>query len=140
MTSKVNLEKVESIPKSIDEGILYVSERFKVAAHLCPCGCLTKIITPLGPHEWSLSVKAGKPSLYPSVGNWQLPCRTHYWIRDGKIEWSYSWTDKEIKHGRAREQKKLKEYYSSKNRGVKKPFWRRFLKWIEQKWFYYTSA
>ena len=51
MNSKIQLMLVESMPKSIEPGILYVSERFMVAAHMCPCGCENKIVTPLGASE-----------------------------------------------------------------------------------------
>ena len=26
--------------------------------------------------------------LYPSIGNWQFPCRSHYWIRRNRIIWA----------------------------------------------------
>ena len=35
------------IPDELSEDILYVSMENKLAAHLCPCGCGEKIITPL---------------------------------------------------------------------------------------------
>lgn len=107
----IKLLHVQYLPKDLDEGVLYVSKEFEVAGHLCPCGCKNKIITPIGKTEWSYSERKGKPSLYPSLGNWQLPCRSHYWITKGVIEWSYQWSDQQIKAGAEAEAKQKENYY-----------------------------
>jgi hypothetical protein len=65
-----------------------VSQRYSVAAHLCACGCGEKVVTPLSPAEWQVRVQGGLPSLHPSIGNWSMACRSHYWIRNGRIVWS----------------------------------------------------
>jgi len=132
MNIKIELRRVEFIPKVLESEILYVSERFKVAAHLCPCGCGTKIVTPLGPCEWSFSLKRGKPTLDPSVGNWQIPCKSHYWIRNGRIEWSYTWTEEEIQDGRNRERARRELYYQEKA-SQKPSVWKRLKKWFSKK-------
>lgn len=130
MNSDIRLRNVEFIPKILDEGILYVSRRFNVAAHICPCGCGTKVITPLGPCEWTLSEKKGKPTLDPSIGNWQIPCRSHYWITNGDIEWSYSWTDEQVENKHKMDQTKLESYYRKKNKSGKISLWKRLKNWI----------
>ena len=130
MNSKIHLMFVEFIPKSLETGTLYVSERFKVAAHMCPCGCGNKIVTPLGPAEWSFSEKNGKPTLSPSIGNWQIPCRSHYWIRAGEIEWSYEWSEEKIEAGRKRDRARLEAYIKQKEHAKKQPIWRRFVNWL----------
>jgi len=130
MNSKIELMLVEFIPESLEMGILYVSERFKVAAHLCPCGCENKIVTPLGPREWSFHEKNGKPTLSPSVGNWQIPCRSHYWIRGGQIEWSDQWTNEKIEAGRIRDHARLRLYMTAKERVRKGSFWERIKTWF----------
>jgi len=130
MNSKIQLRKGEFIPKTLEVGILYVSERFNVAAHICPCGCGTKIITPLGPYEWSFSEKKGRPSLFPSIGNWQIPCRTHYWITNGQIKWSYPWTKEQIEVGRNKEQARRELYYQKKDQPRKETFWGRIKNWV----------
>jgi hypothetical protein len=116
MFNKIRLQKVKYLPTELEPGILYVSLKYGVAGHLCPCGCENKIITPLDPTEWHLTIKKGKPSLYPSIGNWQLPCKSHYWITDGEIEWSYKWTQEQILAGRIEENKKRELYYEKLNR------------------------
>lgn len=95
----------------MDSGFLYVSKRYGIAGHLCPCGCGNKIITPLSETEWCLKVKKGKPTLYPSIGNWQLPCKSHYWIINGEILWSVQWTEEQIIAGWDAEEQGREFYY-----------------------------
>ena len=76
MVNIVTLERVKYLPRELLPGTLYVSKEFAVAGHLCACGCGSKVITPLGPAEWTFSERKGRPTLRPSVGNWQLPCRS----------------------------------------------------------------
>lgn len=109
---RFRLERVHYMPKVIEPGVLYASEEFGAAAHLCACGCGAKIRTPLGPTEWRLKESAEGPSLSPSVGNWQQPCRSHYWIWRGRVEWYGDWTEKQIEEGRHREQQRREMYFS----------------------------
>lgn len=134
MKSKIILQRVHYMPKAFEPGILYVSEEFSVAGHLCPCGCGNKIITPLGPTDWKFVEEDGKATLDPSIGNWQIPCRSHYWITDGEIDWSYQWTDRQIRAGRKAEKKRTKAYYKKLDRKRKKQSaFARFVNWIRKK-------
>lgn len=127
----IKLIRVHYMPKELEPGILYVSEEFGVAGHLCPCGCNNKIITPLGPTDWSLTVIRDRPTLYPSIGNWQIPCRSHYWITNGLVEWSYQWTEKQILNGRQYEEEQRKSYYHNLERKRKKQsFWGLLVSWF----------
>lgn len=101
------------MPKQLKPGILYVSEKFGTAAHLCACGCGAKIRTPLGPTEWALQDTASGPSLWPSVGNWQQACQSHYIIQGGKIIWAATWTPEQIASGRHGEEQRRKAYYDA---------------------------
>jgi hypothetical protein len=60
--------------------------QYETAVHLCACGCGTKVVTPFGPHDWILTFD-GSVSLRPSVGNGQQPCRSHYNVRNDRIDW-----------------------------------------------------
>jgi hypothetical protein len=116
------------MPKVLEAGLLYVSEEFEVAGHLCACGCGNKVITPLGPTEWSFTEEDGEPTLSPSIGSWQLPCQSHYWITAGRVMWASKWTQEQIERGRKAEEEALREYYGA--RMIKKPgrlsaLWRR---------------
>ena len=110
----VKLERVQYLPKQLSPGILYVSEKYSVAGHLCACGCGNKVITPLGPAEWSFSQRDGSPSLWPSIGNWQLPCRSHYIISNGNISWAGAWSEAAILSGRRAEEQRRAAYYEQR--------------------------
>lgn len=124
---KIRLERVHFMPKDLKPGVLYVSEEFGAAAHLCPCGCGTKIRTPLGPTEWSLEETTKGPSLHPSVGNWQQACQSHYLIYKGKIIWCKKWTREQIAAGYLDEEERSLAYYDAldRKRGRSlRSFWR----------------
>jgi Family of unknown function (DUF6527) len=78
---------VKIIPEPTEEGYLYISLDYRTAIHRCACGCGREIITPLAPKSWRLEFDGEAVSLYPSIGNWQLPCRSHYFIIRNKVEW-----------------------------------------------------
>ena len=127
---RIKLQHVHYMPKELKPGILYVSEEFCTAAHLCACGCGSKVRTPLGPTEWSLEETGNGPTLRPSVGNWQLACRSHYWIYRGDIKWAANWTPVEVAAGHRAEEKRRYAYYETldhQHGGLIKRFWR----WIK---------
>lgn len=111
---RLRLERVHYMPKVLEPGVLYASEEFGAAAHLCACGCGAKIRTPLGPTEWRLEETHDGPSLSPSVGNWQQPCRSHYWIWRGDVEWHGDWTEAQVQAGRHREHQRRQAYFSER--------------------------
>ena len=108
---KIKIERVRTMPAKLKLGVLYVSDEFGTAAHLCACGCGSKIRTPLGPTEWSLRESATGPTLSPSIGNWQKPCRSHYLINDGAVVWAGDMSNEKILAGRAAEQQRREDYY-----------------------------
>jgi hypothetical protein len=113
---KIELQRVHYMPKELKPGVLYVSEEFGIAAHLCACGCGSKVRTPLGPTEWSVEETKSGPSLSPSVGNWQQACQSHYWIDRGEIKWARKWTPEQIATGRQREEERRHAYYDALDR------------------------
>src|SRR6266487_2782489 len=102
---------VEFIPDELKDGNIYVSIPYATCAHKCFCGCGSKVVTPLGPTDWKLIFDGDSVSLYPSIGNWNLQCRSHYWIRNNKIVWAPKWTQKEIDAGRAYERSTKERHY-----------------------------
>ena len=86
---------VEFIPKELDDGVLYISDRFKTASHMCCCGCGQKVVTPLNPAKWHLTDHGPTVSLRPSIGLGALPCRSHYWIRRSRVDWYSPMTEYE---------------------------------------------
>ena len=112
----MELQRVEFMPKELKPGILYVSEKYSTAAHLCACGCGAKIRTPLGPTEWEFENTKRGPSLWPSIGNWQQRCQSHYIIRKGEVVWADRWTPEQIRAGRESEQARRQAYYEAFDR------------------------
>lgn len=103
---------VEYIPEQLQPGVLYVSLTFTTVAHLCCCGCGSKIVTPLSPDDWRLTFNGATVSLAPSIGNWSYPCRSHYWIHEGTIRWARQWTPAQVHAARARRSQHQPEHSS----------------------------
>jgi hypothetical protein len=130
---EIILLKVQYLPNVLQPGILYVSHEYSVAGHICPCGCGSKIITPLGVSEWSFEETDHLATLYPSIGNWQLPCKSHYWIRKGTIEWSYQFDDEQIEAVYRREEKdRIRRFENVEQNTGNLTLWARFRKWISK--------
>jgi len=127
---KFEMQRVHYMPKDLKPGVLYVSEEFSTAAHLCACGCGSKIRTPFGPTEWTLEESNSGPTLKPSIGNWQQACRSHYWIFQGEIIWADQWMAEQIAAGRQEEESRRKVYFDALSRqhvGLLARLWR----WIK---------
>lgn len=101
---------VEYVPATLAEGVLYVSMTYKTTVHLCACGCGNKVVLPLSPAEWRLTYDGEVVSLRPSVGNWEFPCQSHYWIASNRIDWATAWSKKQIAAGRRRDVADLDSY------------------------------
>src|SRR4051812_41915563 len=80
-------EFVEYVPENLEERTLYVSVKFKTVLHKCCCGCGREVVTPLSPTGWKLTFDGETISLRPSIGSWNLPCQSHYWIEDNTARW-----------------------------------------------------
>lgn len=113
---RFEMQRVHYMPKELKPGVLYVSEEFDIAMHLCACGCGSKVKTPLGPTEWSVQETKSGPSLRPSVGNWQQACQSHYWINRGEVEWATRRTPEEIAASRRCEEDRRRAYYKALDR------------------------
>ncbi len=125
-TMQIRVQHVQFVPNVLEPGILYVSKEFEIAVHLCACGCGSKVKTPLGPVDWSLRESRNGPSLYPSIGNWQHECRSHYWIRNGKVVRAPQWTPEQIIAGREAEKGRRTAYYEglyARRPGIIRQLW-----------------
>ena len=109
-------EFVEFIPDDVKEGVLYISIRYGTATHRCPSGCGEIVVTPIKPTDWTLIWNGESVSLYPSIGNWSLPCKSHYWIRENKIVWARKWDTSEIELGREIDARNKARYFDRKKR------------------------
>lgn len=109
--SSVEVEFVEFIPDELREQTLYVSIPFTTAAHKCACGCGEEVVTPLSPTGWKLIFDGETVSLEPSIGNWGLPCESHYWIGRNRIHWAAHWEQDRVEASRqARRAERKRDY------------------------------
>jgi hypothetical protein len=126
----IKLQKVHYMPNEFDQGILYMSKEFGIAGHLCACGCGNKVMTPLGPTEWSVKGEEYRPSVRPSIGNGQLPCKSHYIIHNGKILWCNP-IDEDITMAHISIADKTRNDYYTKRQSNNK-IWNRFKNWLNR--------
>ena len=104
-------EFVEFIPEELEIETLYVSPKYRTLMHLCCCGCGRKVVTPLSPAAWKLTFDGVSITLHPSIGNWNLPCKSHYWIDRNRVVWAGQWTLSQIQAGHEAEARARAEYY-----------------------------
>lgn len=125
MTRQMELrhEFVDFIPENLEQGILYISRKYSTAAHLCCCGCGLEVVTPLNDAKWSVIEKEGTVSLYPSIGNWSFPCKSHYWITSGKVSWARELSYERIEAIKLRDQKAVASLAKEQSRVAKLQDW-----------------
>ncbi|MCY4477381.1 MAG: DUF6527 family protein [Gammaproteobacteria bacterium] len=119
---------VEDMPSIIQPHTFYISMQHRLTEHLCACGCGTEVSLPLGPSEWRIEGEEAGISLHPSVGNWRLPCKSHYVIHNSTTHWRETWTAQQISAGRARDQ-------NAKNREIAAN--RRLMPWWLRIWYWF---
>ncbi len=108
---KLKHKFVKSIPDSLKDGILYISIEYATAIHKCCCGCGSEVVTPFSPTDWELIFNGKTVSLSPSIGNWSLPCQSHYWITNNEVKWAPKWSKGKIKLNNSKDKLRKKNYY-----------------------------
>ncbi len=114
------LAKVHYVPATLEPGVLYVSEEYKIAMHLCACGCGNKVPVSLGPAGWTVKERNGRPTIRPSIGSGQLPCQSHYFITDGRVDWLRAMSAAQTVAALKSDHSRREAYYRDLNR---KPRW-----------------
>jgi hypothetical protein len=124
---------VDGIPKVLEEGVLYISDQYGTASHNCACGCGLRVVTPLTPTDWKvIREKDGSVSVFPSIGNSDYPCESHYWIRRNKIEWTPQLSRAEIEAGREFDRAQRAAYFADV--GASDRNWlRKIIDWIKRR-------
>jgi hypothetical protein len=77
---------VDRIPKQLQAGFVYHNIDFELAGLLCPCGC-GHAITLLVPDSHQLSLSHGKLTIEPSIAVCDAPCKSHFYIHEGQVDW-----------------------------------------------------
>lgn len=124
----VVVQHVEFMPADLAEGVLYVSLPFATATHLCCCGCGLRVVTPLSPVDWVLREEQRGPTLVPSISNSDYPCRSHYWITRGEVEWSYQLSPRQVEMSREYTAR-ARQTYAAATQGRRTPVQRNALPW-----------
>ena len=128
-------EFVEYIPAEGEDlvpGTIYISMKHKTVVYRCPCGCgkLSEFI--LDPIRFRIEYDGRSVTFRPSIGNSNLECRSHYWIRENQIHWCAPMEDWETEQAQRRELAsalKAREKDENQRKGSIGYLWARFLKW-----------
>ena len=84
---------------ALEDGVLYVvdaeDQKEQFVEFNCPCGCGKTVWIPYykqGQQKemypaWSFKEENKKVTLSPSILSSGFPCRSHYFIRDNRIQW-----------------------------------------------------
>ena len=114
-------EFIELAPPVLEDGVLYISQKYKTTMHKCCCGCGETVVLQLTPAHWQLSMQGGRASLSPSVGNWGMRCQSHYWIRNNQVVWAKALSARQIALVRTRDKRDqathIARVNASKSRG-----------------------
>jgi len=107
---------VEFIPEMLEADTLYISITYCTAIHLCVCGCGNEVVTPLSPTDWELIFNGETVSLSPSIGNWNFPCKSHYYIKRNFVRFARKWHQEEIKENQENDRKQKIKFFKKKKR------------------------
>ncbi|MGA3266498.1 MAG: DUF6527 family protein [Verrucomicrobiota bacterium] len=113
---KLSHKFVKTVPETLEDGVIYVSVEYATAIHKCCCGCGNQVVTPFSPTDWQLVFDGKTISLSPSIGNWNFPCRSHYWITNNVVKWAPKWSKAEIEAGRKKDEIYKKAYQKKQKR------------------------
>ena len=144
--TKLEHQFVQHIPERLEQGVLYVSIEYGTAVHSCCCGCGEEVVTPFTPTDWKMTFDGETISLWPSVGNWHIECRSHYIIDRGLVIEASPWTDEQIENEHRRDKSAKARFYgtetnvdsdkpvflSSDSIRETKGFWARIKRWVDR--------
>lgn len=142
--SAIKPQFVEFIPEQLSEGVLYISAKYKIALHLCCCGCRQEVVTPLSPAEWQVRKDGDVVSLSPSIGNWSFACRSHYWIERNRVRPAAAMSARQIEAVRQKDRRDKARHIDEINLAKQErrtpgpshspgqPWWRKVLAAIQQ--------
>lgn len=104
-------------------GNLYISSKYSIAGHICPCGCGREVVTKLSPARWRITFD-GEVSLWPSVAAAGMPCNSHYFITRGEVDWRRDLTAAQAVRAREADRRAMDKHRATQD-GLVKRLWRR---------------
>jgi hypothetical protein len=121
---------IDAAPEPLEEGVLYISTKYANVLHLCCCGCGAEVVTPLSPARWHITFDGETVSLWPSVGSWSQPCRSHYIIRDNAIIECARWGERRIADGQAADRRAIGQHLGMNDPEAETSLVRKILGWL----------
>lgn len=105
----------EFIPRKedLEDDVLYISLEYGTIIHKCCCGCGKEVVTPLSPTDWKLTYDGETITLFPSIGNWNFDCQSHYWIKNSKVIMAGKLSKSEIEKGRQYDKYSKQKYFNN---------------------------
>ena len=86
--NKFEVQFVDKIPSELKDGIIYICISCNVVVHKCACGCGDKTVTPIDKkYGWEFIYDGQAITLRPSIGNFNIPCKSHYYIIENRVDW-----------------------------------------------------
>jgi hypothetical protein len=83
---------VDRIPKELSPSVVYHNVDFELGAMLCACGCGHRVDL-LVPDSHQIYSESGLATIRPSIAVCDAPCKSHYFVSAGRIEWLPAFTD-----------------------------------------------
>jgi hypothetical protein len=77
---------VDRIPRELSEGVVYHNKDFELGAMLCACGCGHRVDL-LVPDSHQILSKNGLATIRPSIAVCDAPCKSHYIVTAGRVQW-----------------------------------------------------
>lgn len=114
------IEEVERIPTDLEDGVVYLSEEYEIAALKCACGCGHTITLLVGDGH-QVDNLDGVPDISPSIGAWDAPCKSHFCVKKGEIVWAGTMSGEAI---RVSMERQLERHVQM----TRQPWYRRFWK------------
>lgn len=81
---------MSDLPSTLGTALFVVGprERPKWLVLMCPCGCGQRLDANLSPRRyphWTISIRRGKLTAYPSLAVESRECGCHFWLRDSNV-------------------------------------------------------
>jgi hypothetical protein len=90
--TRFTFQLVERLPKQLVPNVLYHSKEFEVAALSCACGCGHRVML-LVPDSHQVFNQSGMATVRPSISVCDAPCKSHYFITAGQVDWLPAFSD-----------------------------------------------
>lgn len=123
--------KSDRLPSQVEPYEFHYSQRFEMAAIACACGCGHRVMLNLQ-DQHQLVIEGGLPTVTPSILVSDAACLSHFFIRNGQVEWAQQWSKKTV--DRVMQAQVRRHVEQDKNRKAKPSFLRRCADFITS-WF-----